>query len=337
MLSVCASLSFLNLCLQGCSIGCPACDNVTQHSMGKSLCAAPAAHPTLPKWAWTMNRWAVEGSVNDTYRFHPWRAPGTAPVADACGMAGGSPSIGGGAAVFSSTPFAKQGDLGSHVLPRSAPQVTWKAGGVVEVAWGIRANHGGGYQYRLCPASEPLTEACFQQTPLKFVGKQKLRYVDGSETAPFEPTLVSEGVVPAGAAWMMNPVPRIDFDSVNSGQPQAWKECRPGEQTYDTSFPMSLACRQFEPAACKERTRMHGMPWAPIPGKPYPTGDVQGECSGDFVSALIVDHVEVPRTLPPGEYVLGWRWDCEETAQVWSSCADVAVVAGAELDYAASR
>ena len=26
-------------------------------------------------------------------------------------------------------------------------------------------------------------------------------------------------------------------------------------------------------------------------------------------------------------YVLGWRWDCEATAQVWSNCADVTLVA----------
>ena len=26
----------------------------------------------------------------------------------------------------------------------------WVAGGVAEVGWGIIANHGGGYQYRLC-------------------------------------------------------------------------------------------------------------------------------------------------------------------------------------------
>ena len=27
----------------------------------------------------------------------------------------------------------------------------WKAGSVVETIWNVRANHGGGYQYRLCP------------------------------------------------------------------------------------------------------------------------------------------------------------------------------------------
>ena len=30
--------------------------------------------------------------------------------------------------------------------------------------------------------------------------------------------------------------------------------------------------------------------------------------------------------MPPGRYVLSWRLDCEETAQVWSSCADVNIV-----------
>ena len=38
------------------------------------------------------------------------------------------------------------------------------------------------------------------------------------------------------------------------------------------------------------------------------------------VDKVIVD-------VPPGDYVLGWRWDCEHTPQVWSGCADVRVVA----------
>lgn len=33
------------------------------------------------------------------------------------------------------------------------------------------------YQYRLCPATEPLTEACFQQMPLQFVGQSQIRRV----------------------------------------------------------------------------------------------------------------------------------------------------------------
>ena len=41
----------------------------------------------------------------------------------------------------------------------------------------------------------------------------------------------------------------------------------------------------------------------------------------------IVDWLVVPAHLEPGDYVLGFRWDCEATAQVWSSCADVTVAA----------
>ena len=36
--------------------------------------------------------------------------------------------------------------------------VKWKIGGVAEVTWQIENHHGGGYQYRLCPADEPLTD-----------------------------------------------------------------------------------------------------------------------------------------------------------------------------------
>ena len=38
----------------------------------------------------------------------------------------------------------------------------------LQAIWQITANHGGGYQYRLCPASEKITEECFQKNPLRF-------------------------------------------------------------------------------------------------------------------------------------------------------------------------
>jgi hypothetical protein len=37
------------------------------------------------------------------------------------------------------------------------------------------------------------------------------------------------------------------------------------------------------------------------------------------------DYLKVPAHLSPGEYVLGFRWDCESSAQVWQSCADITV------------
>ena len=130
-----------------CSIGCPNCTGIGSHS-AVSLCGG-SMQPTLPKYAWTMNRWAVEGSVNDSYRFNPWRAPGSAPVNDACGMAGGTTPnhAGPGDAVFAPTEFAKMGDLGSKVLQPAPSGTVWTIGDEVEVSWGIRYNHGGGYQY----------------------------------------------------------------------------------------------------------------------------------------------------------------------------------------------
>ena len=52
-----------------------------------------------------------------------------------------------------------------------------------------------------------------------------------------------------------------------------------------------------------------------------------GLCSGDARGVQIVDKVIVPTGLPAGDYVLGWRWDCEETAQIWSTCSDITIEA----------
>ena len=72
----------------------------------------------------------------------------------------------------------------------------------------------------------------------------------------------------------------------------------------------------------KEPKRM--LPWHRIePTSEY--DEVEGYCSGDWTSGSVVDEVMIPKSLPAGDYVVGFRWDCEETTQVWSSCADVRV------------
>ena len=35
--------------------------------------------------------------------------------------------------------------------------------------------------------------------------------------------------------------------------------------------------------------------------------------------------VRVPKSLESGEYVLSFRWDCQQTPQVWNSCANILV------------
>ncbi len=93
----------------------------------------------------------------------------------------------------------------------------WEAGSEVRVSWGIRFNHGGGYSYRLCPIGEKLTEECFQKYPLDFVtDKQYLQWKNGT-TFALNGTFITKGTSPKGSMWAMNPLPRINFDSVSSG------------------------------------------------------------------------------------------------------------------------
>jgi len=41
----------------------------------------------------------------------------------------------------------------------------------------------------------------------------------------------------------------------------------------------------------------------------------------------IIDEYQIPR-LTPGDYTLSWRWDCEESPQIWTNCADITIVDG---------
>ena len=83
------------------------------------------------------------GGTLDYYA--PWRHPGAAPVIDACGVAGGRlPGQGAGTAGadYMNTSNAKLGDKGS-MLPPLTSGVVWTAGSVVDVAWTVKAFHGG--------------------------------------------------------------------------------------------------------------------------------------------------------------------------------------------------
>jgi hypothetical protein len=313
---------------QGCSIGCTECATVTG---GTKPVTGTAPHtdkigfrtrycnstfePTLPRHAWTMNIHAVEGSEEDSYRYNPWRAPGFAPVVDACGQAGGKyyETPIGGESVYWNTTLSKFGDLGSQVLPKGLAMATWQAGAAVEVMWGMRYNHGGGYQYRLCPADQPLTEECFQKRPLAFDRtKQALLWLNGTRfEMGAKAVFVDEGTFPAGSTWARNPIPRTNTDNVGNADAASCPGPNSGKS--------GPGCTQFPPPCPQDK------------GPEDWSTDLsfQGQCSGDWTTGLIADTVLLPADLPPGDYVLGWRNDCEETAQIWSNCADVHITVAA--------
>ena len=91
-------------------------------------------------------------------------------------------------------------------LPKFPTGVRWKVGSTVETVWSLRANHGGGYQCRLCPVGRNLTEACFQETPVPFACDFSLMLGNGT-VIKLNSTFVSEGTLPKGSTWQMNPIP----------------------------------------------------------------------------------------------------------------------------------
>jgi hypothetical protein len=160
----------------GCSIGCPSCDGVTRgpipcthatsgcrgckamHPPGEDTCQRKMDTCGLNKSATicgrslrTLNIDAPCGSETDWYYYSPWRSPGSAPVLDACGVAGGAPKQAGFGAQYKETQFAKQGDRRSQLpsTPHSFNQPEpaegsqpwlWTAGTHAEVSWAIAAN-----------------------------------------------------------------------------------------------------------------------------------------------------------------------------------------------------
>ena len=120
---------------EGCFSGCGNCSSeipVVPGASGevpdrfiKPNCNKPK-EPTLPEEARTWNI-GSPSKYGDWTRYHPWRAPGYAPVADPCGIAGGYKKYD---PVGGETPLgAKQGDRGS-LLPKLGVVTEWLAGSV---------------------------------------------------------------------------------------------------------------------------------------------------------------------------------------------------------------
>jgi len=280
---------------QGCTPGCETCDSQGQRVANWDHCAATRKapfEPTLAPQYRTANRNATPGTEQDIWKFQPWRSPGLAPVSDPCGMAGGSPIPVYNGGEYVPTKYGKQGDLGSKVLAPRPTGITWKAGGVANASWYIAFNHGGGYKYRLCPSNQTLSEECFAKPEhqLEFASTEHVvLFKDGPRS--IANTIVKEG---GGKGWMLNPIPMPNF---------VGSEC----------------------------DDMKGHPCGGCPcGSHYPGGNTHADFPNPFGRDLmgkntaIQDLLRVPQ-VPAGEYVLGFRWDCETSSQVWTSCADITI------------
>merc|ERR1719481_361077 len=62
------------------------------------------------------------------------------------------------------------------------------------------------------------------------------------------------------------------------------------------------------------------------PGSMWRTNPIVHSASDDYKHGHVIDLVMVPGDIEAGEYVLSFRWDCQCTAQVWTSCANILIV-----------
>lgn len=286
----------------------------------ESNCLASAPDPSL------CGNWSA---------WNPWRAPGSTPGFDPCGMAGGAhTNMSMRAGGFGPQTGYPQGFEGSKLppVPRAQRKI-WKAGGVADVSWVSVANHAGGYQWSLCAAgSGQLTEECFEATPLQFANltHQRLRYmylknngtITNNHTEVTVPAVrVTEGVHPAGSTWTKNPVPAGSWTNGKPGTGWAGNQHPP-------QFPPPEGCDDhcwgYQPCNVGF-THPSYEGWnrtQPLP--PCANGENGEGCCHTTAYLAVIDEVVVPK-VPPGDYVVRWRWDCEQSPQIWSGCADVVI------------
>jgi len=359
---------------QGTQIGCPAATGLVCAENGVEGHTAPCCDDPMEPTLTSPDLLSLTSDVNATgnNRYNPWNAPGHAPVIDPCGVVGGFPwenpdlYFGGPDRHGSEEPCTdgcfvngspapeqmqfKGGTRGSEVMHRALtdpdaakasgedqPVTQWTAGGVAEVSQGsLVANHGGGYQWRLCRAAEFTTdgiknEECFQRSPLEYASSKsaiefgahhRITNETGGRRAEFDAVRVTDantrGVMPTGSTWTKFPVPN----------------CGPGKNLNCIDGPGET------PAYLHGKPLLLNFP-EPAPGVyGFGVGDLQyshffanshtaleqKQKTEDQFDFTVVDRVKVPEQ--EGRYVLSWRWDSEEGPQIWSNCALVDIVKG---------
>eukprot|EP00912_Choanoflagellata_sp_UC4_P000020 UC4_evm3s13 len=245
--------------------------------------------PTNNESAFRTHNVDVSSGPNDWTAKNPWRAPGFAQVlGSGCGVAGGGDMFNqnGG---WPATGMRQGQD--ALTLPGPAQEdipTKWQRGTHQEVAWGLWANHGGGYSYRLCKndGTSLVTEECFQKNSLSFYGKNStLQHINGSR---FEipRVMLNVGTYPPNSQWARNPIP---------------------------------GCKDHHGFAdkCENGTEFD----PPLPGL-YGFGYTNSTSKGDrYHDYSIVDEIIVPDDILTGRYLISWRW----TTQIWQNCADILI------------
>jgi len=246
----------------------------------------------------------------DSTKYNPWRYPGKAPVLSSCGMAGGWKT----ATQVLQPANVRPGMDGVDLPPLREPAQVWRRGSTAEVAFSIYVNHGGGYAYRLCPSNEPLTEACFSRGHLNFVGVTS--WVQFGASRANRTAFPATRVRSEGRLWSKNPIPPcagIDGgDYMSPCDSPMWPPPLPGPwpQLWGIGLGRCFPSNGTHPAGGGDKS----------------CSEAEERAWAERFGFNIVDEVAVPVDIAAGSYTLSWRWDVEQTPQVWTNCADIQIV-----------
>jgi len=148
---------------------------------------------------------------------------------------------------------------------------------------------------------------CFQKHHLSFHGDSSWIKLGGSnERIEIKANRTTEGTHPSGSQWTKVPIPSC------GGKYGGGLGCDAGcaEPQFPSPVPglwgngPTNGC-----AGCDPNANPHNQP----------------VCMKEMAYEII-DQLKVP-DLQPGRYVLSFRWDCEQTPQIWSQCSDIEIVA----------
>ena len=266
---------------------------------------------------WLSNRAEIPGNVTIPYEVsqpgadcefmgtsdekdkYPWSAPGTAPIFSPCGVMGGNPYGCGGATNFGDTCPCAWDDAGKHTCSifafgrgaetyewPNAPTTEWKVGTVEEVV-------------------------LYVMSFANHAGGYSFRLCKTPEGGISD---LTEECFQKG---------HLDF----SGDTQLVEYHGDRFSGYKTEF---VANRT------NEGTFPPGSMWTAIPLIPQSFKDIDClnyveaggsflDCYHDYYFGHIIDNIEVPTSLEPGDYVLSSRWDTKCTPEVFSFCANIRI------------
>lgn len=203
-------------------------------------------------------------------------------------------------------------------LPKKTATI-WPRGSIQEVGMAVSANHAGGYSWRLCKDNGNVSEACFQQNQLRFAGSKQWIYYASQDWSEIPLVKVSQGTYPEGSEWARFPVPSCVQCNPASACGTPLKPMPGGD--YGSAWNMQVNCN----GACHGSSASKGT--GSCPGlsqfpEPIPSMSGFGKSIWEW---SVVDQVVVPDNLEPGDYLLSWRWDCEQSDQVFQNCADIKI------------